>query len=149
MSDLVVQKFNIELWDECVDLYMKTYSKEPWNETWDSRDVVVNFFRNHYENNYFRGFSAIKDGQVVAVCLGFLKPWIKGMEYYIDDFFVGADYHRQGIGLKFMAGIKEQLLAANIHEIILNTQRGYPAQAFYENANFKVLEGLIVLAVDF
>jgi GNAT superfamily N-acetyltransferase len=126
---------------------METYSKEPWNEHWESKTVFENFYKNHIANNYFLGYLAMKDEKIVGVNVGFLKPWIKGMEYYIDDFFVVPEYHRQGIGSEFMAGIKNELAAQNVRAIILSTQRGYPAHKFYENNGFTVIEDSIVLAV--
>jgi len=77
MSEIVVRTFDLGMLDDCVDLYMKTYSQEPWNETWDSRDVVASFYKNHYANNYFLGFAAVRDGEIVGVSVGFLKPYIK------------------------------------------------------------------------
>jgi len=149
MSEITIRKFTLEMLDECVDLYMKTYAQAPWNESWESRDVVANFYKNHYANNYFVGYVAMKDEKIAAISAGFLKPYIHGMEYYIDDFFVSTDYHRQGIGSKFMAAIKKELLSQNIHAIMLNTERGYPAQQFYERAGFEVDENLIILFAAF
>lgn len=136
MSKVTIRKFAIEMLDECVDLYMRTYSQEPWHESWDSRDVVVNFYKNHFANNYFLGYVAVLDEKIVGVSAGFLKPWIKGMEYYIDDFFVSIDHQRQGIGKQFMAAIKDDLIVQDIHAIMLNTERSYPAFQFYESVGF-------------
>ena len=149
MDKITVQRFCIERLDECIDLYMKTYSQEPWNESWKSRDVVSNFMQNHYKNNYFIGFVAQKNNKVAGVSLGFQKPWIKGIEYYIDEFFVDVDLHRQGIGTTFMAKIKEELLKRDIHAIILNTERGYPSQSFYEKIGFRVENSMIILDTTF
>ena len=149
MSQITVQRFCIERLDECVDLYMKTYSREPWHESWESRDVVSNFIQNHYKNNYFIGFLALKNNKVVGVSLGFEKPWIKGMEYYIDEFFVDVDLHRQGIGTAFMARIKEEMVRCDIHAIILSTEKGYPSQLFYEKIGFHVEDSMVVLDISF
>ena len=149
MDEIIIRKFNIEMLDECVDLYMKTYSQEPWNESWDSRDIVSNFYKNHYANNYFLGFVAIKDEKIVGVSVGFLKPYIRGMEYYIDDFFVSLDYHRQGIGSKFIEAIKNELISEKIHAIMLNTERGYPSHKFYESVGFKTYEDTVILIASF
>jgi len=149
MSEIAIRKFTIDMLNECTDLYMKTYSQPPWNESWDSKDVVSDFYKNHYANNYFVGFVAMKDEKIVGVSVGFLKPWIQGMEYYIDDFFVSPDCHRQGIGSKFMTAIKNELIAQNIHAIILNTERGYPAHKFYESLGFEVAEESIILTAVF
>ena len=149
MNELIIQKFDLKRLDECVELYMKTYSQEPWNESWESKNVVIDFIKNHCKNNYFIGFIALLNEKVIAVSLGYKKPWINGMEYYIDEFFVSADYHRQGIGAKFMTAIKNDLMTQNIHAIILSTQRNYPAHKFYESLGFNVLEDTIFLAVEF
>ena len=147
--DVTVQQFKIELVDECVDLYMKTYSQEPWNESWESRDAVTSLFMNHCENNYFIGYTAIKDKKVVGVSFGFSKPWIKGKEYYIDEFFIDPDCQRQGIGSELMSDIKDDLTSKGIRAIILATARGYPSHAFYEKEGFNVLENLIFLGIEF
>ena len=148
MKEIVIRSFTLDILSECSDLYMKTYSQEPWNERWSSRDVVDDFYRNHFTNNYFLGFVAYKDESVIGVCVGFLKPWIKGMEYYIDDFFVRSDYQGQGIGSEFLALVKSELVSQNIHAIILSTQRGYPAHKFYEKMGFSVLEDTIFLGIE-
>ena len=30
--------------NRCVDLFIETFSKEPWNDVYDSREQVVTFF---------------------------------------------------------------------------------------------------------
>ncbi len=71
MNNWVIKEFNLDFLDESVDLYMKTYSHEPWNESWESRDIVVNFFKNHFLNNYFLGYVIFVDDRVAGVSLGF------------------------------------------------------------------------------
>jgi len=149
MQEITTNNFTLDIVDACVDLYMKTYSQEPWNESWDSRDVVEKFYRNHFANNYFLGFVAYRGESLIGVCVGFLKPWIKGMEYYIDDFFVSSDYQGQGIGTAFMAAIKKELISQDIRAIILSTQRDYPAHKFYEKMGFSVLEDTIFLGIEY
>lgn len=149
MCGLTIKKFDIEMLDECVELYMKTYSQEPWNESWDSKDDVIHLIQNHYANNYFLGFVVVKDEKIVGVSIGFLKPWIKGMEYYIDEFFIHSDFHRQGIGSKFVAAIKNELCSQNIHAIMLNTERDYPSYKFYESIGFKVDKSTVILYATF
>ena len=149
MDKMTIRKFAAEMLDECAELYMSTYAQEPWNESWESKDVVADFFRNHFANNYFLGFVAVADEKIIGVSTGFLKPWIRGMEYYIDDFFVGNDYQRQGVGKQFMAGIKGELLSQNIHAIMLNTERSYPAYAFYTNVGFISDDSTVVMYSSF
>lgn len=47
--ELKVNKFEEKYLEECVDLFIDTFSKEPWNDEYDSRDQVKAFFINHIE----------------------------------------------------------------------------------------------------
>lgn len=43
--------------------------------------------------NYFLGYVAIINEKIVGASIGYMKPWIEGIEYYVDQFFI--DYASQ------------------------------------------------------
>ncbi|MGL4737639.1 MAG: GNAT family N-acetyltransferase [Cellulosilyticaceae bacterium] len=145
MKQLEFKKLENELLEECVDLFIETFSQEPWNDVYESRQQVVTFFENHMKNNYFVGYVGTIEGQVVALSMGMKKPWIKGMEYYIDEFCVKAGLHGQGIGSRFMTLIEADIKAQGMNGMMLNTERNYPARAFYEKNGFEALEDLVIV----
>lgn len=145
MKQLKVIKLEEYMIDECVDLYMDTFSKEPWNDEYESRQQVVDFFINHFKNNYFLGYVAIIDKKIIALSIGMKKPWIKGMEYYIDEFCVSDLMQGQGIGSEFLKEIEKINEADGIDGMILNTEKGYPSYNFYIKNGFKSINDLIVL----
>ena len=142
MGKIKVLEFKMEMLDECGDLFMDVFSKEPW---YDSRDAVIDFFRNHYKNNYFLSYVAIMNEKIVGASIGFIKPWIAGMEYYIDEFFVEYNGQRSGIGTEFMRIIEEDLKKRNINGIIISTERDFPSHKFYLKNEFSVIEDSITL----
>ncbi|WP_061994584.1 GNAT family N-acetyltransferase [Clostridium sp. ATCC 25772] len=144
MKNLVILEMKKHMLDQCVDLFINTFSKEPWNDVYDSRDPVVNFFNNHFNNNYFLGYVAMLDDKIVALSVGMKKPWIEGMEYYIDQFCVGYEMQGKGIGSWFMKEIEKNIKNQGMNGMILNTEKGYPAQKFYEKNDFKIIDDLIV-----
>jgi hypothetical protein len=83
MENFKVLKMESNMLDECVDLFINTFTKEPWYDEYESRNQVVNFFKNHFENNYFCVYVGILDEKIVAISIGMKKPWIKGMEYML------------------------------------------------------------------
>lgn len=145
MKQLKVIKLEEYMIDECVDLYMDTFSKEPWNDEYESRQQVVDFFKNHLKNNYFLGYVAIMDKKIIALSIGMKKPWIKGMEYYIDEFCVSSLIQGQGFGSEFLKEIEIIIESQGIHGMILNTEKGYPSYNFYVKNGFKSINDLIVL----
>lgn len=145
MQNLVLLEMNKHMIDNCVDLFIETFSNEPWNDVYESREDIINFFNNHFNNNYFLGYVATLDDKVVALSLGMKKPWIKGMEYYIDQFCVVYKMQGKGIGSWFIKEIEEDIKKQGLNAILLNTEKDYPSQKFYEKNGFEIIDGLIVL----
>ncbi len=145
MEELFLLKIKKEMLEECVDLYIETFTKEPWNDIYESREQVVKFFNNHYYNNYFIGYVALLDDKMVALSIGMKKPWIKGFEYYIDEFCVSYEMQGRGIGSWFIKAIEEDIQKQGINGMMLNTEKDYPSRKFFEKNGFITLGDLIVL----
>ena len=145
MMQLRVTKLSEEYLEECVDLFIDTFSREPWNDKYDSREQVRDFFLNHMKNNYFLGYIGLINQKVIALSIGMKKPWICGLEYYIDEFCIGHAFQGKGIGSLFLKNIEELLTDDKVEGIILNTEKDYPSYEFYKKNGFKVIGDLVVL----
>lgn len=145
-KNLEIYKLDDTVLEKSVDLFIETFSKEPWYDEFDSREQVVLFFKNHMLNNYFLGYVLKSETKVIALSVGFKKPWIKGMEYYIDQFCVHYSYQGQGVGGAFIKLIEKEMLDEGLNAIILNTEKGYPSEKFYLKNGFEKLDELIILA---
>jgi GNAT superfamily N-acetyltransferase len=146
VENLKLISYNEGFLNECVDLFIDTFTKEPWNDVYESREQVVDFFHNHYNNNYFVGYVAVKDQKVVALSIGMKKPWIKGLEYYIDEFCVSHELIGQGIGSWFIKRIEEDIQKQGMNAMILNTEKDFPSHRFYEKNGFTTIKDMVVLA---
>ena len=129
--------------EECVDLFIDVFTKSPWNDTYSSREQVINFFQSHIANNYFVGYILKEKTSVIAMSIGMKKPWINGMEYYIDQFCVKEDLQGKGIGSYFLKLIEHEIKIEKMNAIILNTEKGFPAEKFYLKNGFKSVDGLV------
>ncbi len=119
-----------------VDLFMDVFSREPWNETYDSREQVIRFFRGHLLNNYFVGYVMKEYGEIVAISLGMKKLWLQGTEYYIDQFCVKFERQGEGIGSRFLKMIEDDLESQGMNVVMLNTEKGFPSEQFYIKNGF-------------
>lgn len=144
--DIALQELDESHITSCAQLYCRTYQQAPWNESWPSPQPIVEFIQAHLGNNYFRGYIAKCADEIIAVSIGFKKPWPGGVEYYIDEFFIHPEYQRKGIGTQLMAFIEARCRDEGLNAIILNTQKGYASDDFYTRNGFKEHQGLIVLS---
>lgn len=132
--------------EECVDLFIDAFSKEPWNDEFQSRKQVVDFFHNHFNNNYFVGYILKEGSCIIAISIGMKKPWLQGMEYYIDQFCVKHDAQCKGIGSAFLRLIEADIKLQEMNAIFLNTEQGYPSEKFYLKNGFHKFDELVILA---
>lgn len=139
MDEFIIARIEKHMINDCVDLFIETFTKEPWNDVYESREQVVKFISNHYNNNYFLGYAALLDNKVVALSIGMKKPWIEGFEYYIDEFCVSYEMQGRGIGTWFIKAIEEDIKKQGLNAIILNTEINKPSYKFYEKNGFKHL----------
>ncbi len=89
MEIQLLEKFHIEA---CSQLFVEAFSCEPWNEQYESDREVIGYFTTFLSLDSFLGFVVIESGRVIALCVGMRKPWLKGVEYYIDQFCVAPDF---------------------------------------------------------
>ena len=148
---MILREFELEMLDECVDLSIRAYSGEPWNQVDDEHTRYASgvYLQNFYANSHFRGFVAYLDGRIVGLSVGFLKPYGADMNYFVDNFVICPDHQRQGVGSRFVALMKDELSKIGVTAMVLGTQRGYPAHRFYESLGFKIFGDPITLVLEF
>lgn len=138
-------KMSKEHIEECADLFIDVFTKPPWNDTYNSREQVITFFQNYIDNNYFVGYVLKEQTIIIALSIGMKKPWINGMEYYIDQFCVKSDFQGKGIGSYFLRLIEHEIQIEKMNAIMLNTESGFPSENFYRKNGFQLVDGLITL----
>ncbi len=137
-----------EMLDACVHLYQDVFSGAPWYEQSDDADVR-RLLEGFSGMNSFIGY-VLNDGErIIAFSIGFIKPYINGNEYYIDQFCVNPVYQGQGVGSFFMEQIKADLCIKGIHAAMLCTEAGYPAYGFYVKNGFSELADTRFLVAEF
>ena len=143
--NIKIEELSMDYLEECVDIALTTFTKEPWYDVYESREEIVSFYKNHLRNNYFLGYVALLEDKVIALCIGMKKPWIKGMEYYIDEFCVDFNMQYKCVGTTFLNKIIDDIEEKGLNAIMLNTEKGFPSENFYKKNGFTTDERLIIL----
>lgn len=144
-ADFVIKPMTEPRIEEYIDVFISVFTKEPWNDVYESRGQVRRFFENYMADNYFLGFSLERGGACAGLCFGAMKPWLGGMEYWIDQFCVAEDFQRRGAGTLFLSFVEEQARRRGLNGIMLATARGFPAENFYLKNGFRRLDDTALL----
>ena len=141
---LVIRAMDAKDLECCTALYLDTFSREPWNDS-DPPEAVRRYIQNMLESPAGLCYVAEQDGELVGLCLGMSKPWIQGIEYYVDQFCVAPAWQRQGIGKCLLNGAAKLAAQKGGFGMLLHTERTFPAFDFYRKNGFQELEGLTAL----
>lgn len=131
-----IKKLTTNNFYKSIDLFIKVFTKEPWNDAYESRNQVVNYFNQFRESNYFKGFVLVKDEKIIGLSLGLLNPSLEGFDYFIHELCIDTMFQGKKIGSLFLELIEKEIVKEEIKSIILTTARDYPAEYFYKKNGF-------------
>lgn len=144
MGPLELRPMGREDREACVELFLETFSQPPWNDAY-SREQVTAFFDRYFADSYFLGYVLLEEGRLAGLCLGAKKPWLEGMEYYIDQFCIHPRRQGKGLGSRFLRLVEEDARRLGLNGLLLMTERGYPSYGFYRRNGFSELGDTVLL----
>ena len=143
-----ITEFSPTMIDACTDLFLTVFTREPWNDQWASRQDAKQYLESHYAFNSFLGYVAVYDNRIVGASFGFIKPWQRGLEYYINEIFVDTAVQGKGIGTLLLKQIAADIKGKNMNAIVLTTQKAFPAYGFYVKNGFTEIDGEVFLGMS-
>jgi aminoglycoside 6'-N-acetyltransferase I len=140
--------FEIGNLDECTRLFLKVYSRRPWDDRWESFDQAQKYLLEFINNPVFKGFVVLENTKIIGVCLGYQRSWWAGKEYYLNEFYIDHEKQGKGIGTNFMKFIKKSIAKQGFKMIVLMTGKGFPAEMFYKKNQFRERESHIFMVCN-
>lgn len=139
-----IYEFKKEDLKECAELFVKTFSKEPWNEPWNFEsskkrlnDVVL--------TPGFRGVVLRSDEKIEGVILGNLEQWYDGEHFCVKEFFMDSSSQGKGIGKRLLNALENILIEKEVVLIHFWTMKGSKAEVFYNKMGYEIPNELIMM----
>ncbi|TGY45807.1 GNAT family N-acetyltransferase [Clostridium perfringens] len=139
-----IYEFKKEYLNECAELFVKTFSQEPWNEPWNFEsakkrlnDVVL--------TPGFRGAVLRIDEKIEGVILGNLEQWYDGEHFCVKEFFVDSSSQGKGTGKKLLNALENILMEKEVGVVHFWTMKGSTAEAFYNKRGYEIPKELIMM----
>ncbi|MEU4155405.1 GNAT family N-acetyltransferase [Actinoplanes sp. NPDC026670] len=122
--------------DAYTRLYIDTFTRPPWNETWHPDDArqrlhdILTTPRTHHTH------TALPDGTLTGFAIGHLERYAGGTDHFLlQEMCVHPDHQRQGLGTRLLTDLATQTPTAT-HWYLL-TGRDTPAATFYQANGFR------------
>ena len=122
--------------DGCAEVLVSAFKAEPWNENW-TLETARKELRWTIDTPGFLGFVYLEE-RVMGFATGYREYDADATIFYLRTLCVSPAFQRKGIGSKLMRRLKETLTEMGIRSVYLLTDRGTPAETFYEKNGYRV-----------
>ena len=126
-----------------IQMYIDTYSQEPWEDELEY-DYVLEYFKNSLENNSDL-IIAYEEDKVLALAVVLKVVSYRSNYLRIEDICVDHNLQEKGIGSEFLKLIEDNYDSDVYDVIVLNTIRPFPARYFYEKNGYTIIEDSVTM----
>ncbi|QGH32786.1 GNAT family N-acetyltransferase [Gracilibacillus salitolerans] len=134
--------------ENCVDLYIKVFNSQPWNEEW-SYDIAKERLTDLYNTPKFLGLTLYRGRELVGFIGGNKKRTPQGIVFYIAELCINNDIQGKGLGSLLLESLEEQLQENKVSSIYLITSNGGLAERFYIKKDYEMNENRIIMKKTF
>ncbi|WP_077616270.1 GNAT family N-acetyltransferase [Caenibacillus caldisaponilyticus] len=130
--------------EPCVELYMKVFNSEPWNESW-TPETAKERLADLMHTPHFMGFFWENHGTPIGFIAGHRKVTDQGPAFYLAELCINNAIQGKGYGSQLLRFLEEQLRKNNVKSLYLLTSHGGPAESFYRKNGYAVHHNRMVM----
>jgi len=130
--------------EEILELYVKSFRMEPWNEEW-TLDMAGMRINDYLQNPMAIGYEARQDGIIVGFLMGYMTSYLGVKEFHIQDFVISVDFSRMGLGSKMLSLVQQDVERRGGEAINLLTLRDPRTEGFYNKNGYEINSNLVFM----
>ncbi len=147
-EDYIVKKLDIFNIDEIKTTFKRIFTVQPWNDDWSDEEQLHKYIIEIIGNQNSLTYGIYLEDEPIGVCMGEIRHWYSGTEYYINEIGIIPEYQGQGYGTEFIKKVEEMSKKMDIAHLFLQTGRNVPAFGFYQKNGFTELKEQVSLYKD-
>ena len=92
---ILIKELSVDFIKEIKTLFAEIFTNEPWNDDWSDENQLHNYILDLTGNRNSLAIGLFEDDEFIGMALGSIKHWYTGTEYYIDEFCIKSQKHKQ------------------------------------------------------
>lgn len=141
---MIYIEMNLEDVTKIIDLYIRTFNREPWNDHWQIESVEKRLMQMAKAPDFY-GLMMYQEKELIGFILGNQQQYYDGIKFEIKEFCIDPCYQSGGYGTTLLAEFEERLLAQGIDEIILLTLKVPQTEGFYHKKGYTTSDDMILM----
>ncbi|WP_134699509.1 GNAT family N-acetyltransferase [Ammoniphilus sp. YIM 78166] len=129
MNETIIP-MSIDYLDECVNLYVEVFNRNPWNEAW-SYDTAHERLSDLLYTPKFKGFLLRSPEKAIGFIAGHCKSSSFGTTFYLAEVCISHEFQGKGYGSKLLRYLEIDLLDKKVNSIYLLTSTEGSVEEFY------------------
>jgi aminoglycoside 6'-N-acetyltransferase I len=131
--------------EQCIELYIKVFNSEPWNESW-TYETAKERLTDLLHTPKFTGFFWKNNETPIGFIAGNSKTTYQGITFYLAELCINNEIQGKGYGSQLVQFLlEEELQKKNVKNIYLLTSNGGLAESFYRKNGYVVNNNRIVM----
>ncbi|KXG09287.1 GNAT family N-acetyltransferase [Anoxybacillus rupiensis] len=140
----IVAPMTFEHLQECIELYIRVFHREPWNENW-TYEAARERLTDLLHTPKFIGFVCKQREAILGFIAGHSKASDQGMAFYLAELCIDQKAQGKGYGSQLLQVLEEELQKQHVKSIYLLTSAYGAAAAFYRKNGYTVRADRIVM----
>lgn len=123
-----IENLKINELEECIPIFIKAYSKFPYNEKWNERGALKRI-KEIFEGNEAYCLSAKYNKRIVGFVLVRQYTWDDGTRIFVEDLVVDGGFSGNDLGKKLLVFLNDIAKKKNIYHlnaIVNKSSKAYP-----------------------
>lgn len=139
-----IELMSIDKLEESIELYMKVFNSEPWNEAWNY-EVAKERLSDLINTPKFLGYALYIKDDLIGFIAGNNKKTYQGLTYYLAELCVSNEIQGKGYGTKLLNFLENELKDRDTKSLYLLTSNGGLAEAFYKKNGYQIKDNRLVM----
>ena len=143
MTETIVP-FTEDYLNQCIELYIDVFNREPWNETWaylSAKERLTDLIHTPK----FLGFLLFENDHLIGLIGGNSKESYTGQTFYLAELCINNETQGKGYGSKLLLYLENELKKRDIQSLYLLTANGGLTEAFYLKNDYVINENRVVI----